>query len=129
MSDGHFCFVRDLGLVKGGKGMKHHEVIVDFNRRGMVELFKRAFAWPRQDASTEERDDRIAEAPGSVRVDGFGARTWRIRPEINDQEADTDSESGERMFQGDDRGQREQAQDRDRAEAHDPAHPRRYRAG
>ena len=44
MSDGHFCFVRDLGLVKGGKGMKHHEVIVDFNRRGMVELFKRAFA-------------------------------------------------------------------------------------
>ena len=64
MSDGHFCFVRDLGLVKGGKGMKHHEVIVDFNRRGMVELFKRAFARPRQDASTEERDDRIAEAPG-----------------------------------------------------------------
>src|SRR6185437_9008723 len=94
MSDGHFCFVRDLGLVKGGKGMKHHEVIVDFNRRGMVELFKRAFARPRQDASTEERDDRIAEAPGSVRVDGFGARTWRIRPEINDQAADTDSESG-----------------------------------
>jgi hypothetical protein len=48
MSDGHFCFVRDLGLVKGGKGMKHHEVIVDFNRRGIVELFKRAFARPRK---------------------------------------------------------------------------------
>jgi hypothetical protein len=30
-----------LGLVKGGKGMKHHEVIVDFNRRGMVALVKR----------------------------------------------------------------------------------------
>jgi hypothetical protein len=44
MSDGHHCFVRDLGPVKGGKGMKHHEVIVDFNRRGMVQLFKRAFA-------------------------------------------------------------------------------------
>ncbi len=41
MSDGHYCFVRDLGPVKGGKGMKHHEVIVDFNRRGMVMLFKR----------------------------------------------------------------------------------------
>jgi hypothetical protein len=41
MSDGHYCFVRDLGPVKGGKGMKHHEVIVDFNRRGMVALFKR----------------------------------------------------------------------------------------
>jgi hypothetical protein len=44
MSDGHYCFVRDLGPVKGGKGMKHHEVIVDFNRHGMVALFKTAFA-------------------------------------------------------------------------------------
>jgi hypothetical protein len=44
MSDGHYCFVRDLGPVKGGKGMKHHAVIVDFNRRGMVALLKRAFA-------------------------------------------------------------------------------------
>ncbi|HEY2246429.1 MAG TPA: hypothetical protein VGH70_03195 [Bradyrhizobium sp.] len=44
MSDGHFCFVRDLGPVKGGKGMKHHEVIIDFNRRGVAALFERAFA-------------------------------------------------------------------------------------
>ena len=44
MSDGHHCIVRDLGLVKGGKGMKHHEVVVDFNRRGMVALIKRSFA-------------------------------------------------------------------------------------
>jgi hypothetical protein len=43
MSDGHYCFVRDLGLVKGGKGMKHHEVIIDFNRRGLAALLKRAF--------------------------------------------------------------------------------------
>jgi hypothetical protein len=129
MSDGHFCFVRDLGLVKGGKGMKHHEVIVDFNRRGMVELFKRAFARPQRGALSGERDDRVAEAPASVRVDGFRARTWRIRPEIDDQAANSDSGSGHRISQGDDRGQREQARGRDRAEAHDPAHPRRYRAG
>ena len=44
MSDGHYCFVRDLGPVKGGKGMKHHEVIIDFNRRGMAAVLKRAFA-------------------------------------------------------------------------------------
>jgi len=50
MSDGHFCFVRDLGPVKGGKGMKHHEVIVDFNRRGLVGLLKRAFARSRTQA-------------------------------------------------------------------------------
>jgi hypothetical protein len=44
MSDGHYCIVRDLGLVKGGKGMKHHEVVVDFNRRGMVALIRQSFA-------------------------------------------------------------------------------------
>ncbi|HLZ05941.1 MAG TPA: hypothetical protein VKR55_27805 [Bradyrhizobium sp.] len=46
MSDGHYCVVRDLGLVKGGKGMKHHEVIVDFDRRGMVALLKRLLTRP-----------------------------------------------------------------------------------
>ena len=44
MSDGHYCFVRDLGPVKGGKGMKHHEVIIDFNRRGIAALLKRVVA-------------------------------------------------------------------------------------
>jgi len=33
-----------LGLVKGGKGMKHHEVIIDFNRRGVMLFVKRLFA-------------------------------------------------------------------------------------
>jgi len=41
MSDGHYCLLRDLGLVKGGKGLKHHEVVVDFTLRGMRELSKR----------------------------------------------------------------------------------------
>ena len=57
MSDGHYCVVRDLGLVKGGKGMKHHEVIVDFSRRGMVQLFKRVLARPPEnDPSQDARD-------------------------------------------------------------------------
>jgi hypothetical protein len=43
MSDGHYCIVKDLGPVKGGKGMRHHEVIVDFTPRGTVELLKRLF--------------------------------------------------------------------------------------
>jgi hypothetical protein len=41
MSDGHYCLVRDLGPVKGGKGMKHHEVVIDFSRRGLLEAFGR----------------------------------------------------------------------------------------
>ena len=57
MSDGHYCFVRDLGLVKGGKGMKHHEVVVDFNRRGMMQLLKRVFTRPQTTSQSEESRD------------------------------------------------------------------------
>jgi hypothetical protein len=60
MSDGHYCIVRDLGLVKGGKGMKHHEVIVDFNRRGMVTLVKRGFAHA---VASLRSDARLQEQP------------------------------------------------------------------
>jgi hypothetical protein len=58
MSDGHYCIVRDLGLVKGGKGMKHHEVIVDFNRRGMVALVKRLLTRAQRAELTRLRDLR-----------------------------------------------------------------------
>jgi hypothetical protein len=40
MSDGHYCLVRDLGLVKGGKGLRCHEVVVDFSFRGIKLLAK-----------------------------------------------------------------------------------------
>jgi hypothetical protein len=40
MSDGHYCLLRSLGHVKGGNGMKHHVVVIDFSRRGMMELFR-----------------------------------------------------------------------------------------
>jgi hypothetical protein len=36
MSDGTLCLVRDLGLVKGGKGMKHHETLMTFSVRGLL---------------------------------------------------------------------------------------------
>jgi hypothetical protein len=35
MSSGHYCVIRDLGLVKGGKGMKHHEVVLALTARGL----------------------------------------------------------------------------------------------
>ena len=38
MSDGHYCVIRDLGPVKGGKGLKHHEVVVDLTWRAFVRL-------------------------------------------------------------------------------------------
>ncbi|WP_146986005.1 hypothetical protein [Bradyrhizobium macuxiense] len=38
MSSGHYCLIRDLGLVKGGKGLRHHEVVIDFSWRGLLKL-------------------------------------------------------------------------------------------
>jgi hypothetical protein len=35
MSSGHYCVIRDLGLVKGGKGLRHHEVVLDLTARGL----------------------------------------------------------------------------------------------
>jgi hypothetical protein len=57
MSDGHYCFVRDLGPVKGGKGMRHHEVVIDFSRRGMAQLVKRVLAGPRTSSRSHEAHD------------------------------------------------------------------------
>jgi hypothetical protein len=35
MSSGQYCLIRDLGLVKGGKGMRHHEVVLALSWRGV----------------------------------------------------------------------------------------------
>jgi hypothetical protein len=56
MSDGHYCFVRDLGPVKGGKGMKHHEVVLDLNRRGIATFVRRIVASLREPQPAERRD-------------------------------------------------------------------------
>jgi hypothetical protein len=36
MSNGRFYLIRDLGLVKGGKGLRHHEVVLELSWRGLV---------------------------------------------------------------------------------------------
>jgi hypothetical protein len=56
MSSGTYCIIRDLGLVKGGKGMRHHEVLVTFSlgalgrsiglaRGDLAGASKRRLAW------------------------------------------------------------------------------------
>jgi len=52
MSSGHYCLIRDLGLVKGGKGLRHHEVVLDLSLRGLVRLLQ-----------TLLRPERTAEGP------------------------------------------------------------------
>jgi hypothetical protein len=36
MSSGQRCLIRDLGLVKGGKGLRHHELVLEVSGRGLV---------------------------------------------------------------------------------------------
>jgi len=46
MSSGRYCLVRDLGLVKGGKGMRHHEVVIAFSARELLKGLRRPSAKP-----------------------------------------------------------------------------------
>jgi hypothetical protein len=59
MSSGTYCIIRDLGLVKGGKGMRHHEVLMTFSlgalgrsigwgRGDLAGVGKRRLAWLRR---------------------------------------------------------------------------------
>ena len=42
MSSGRYCLIRDLGLVKGGKGLRHHEVLIAFSVRAALQRLSRA---------------------------------------------------------------------------------------
>lgn len=37
MSNGDYCLVRPLGLVRGGKGMKHHENLLRLTPKGVAQ--------------------------------------------------------------------------------------------
>ena len=42
MSSGRYCLIRDLGLVKGGKGLRHHEVLIAFSLKAALQRIRRA---------------------------------------------------------------------------------------
>lgn len=66
MSSGHYCVIRDLGLVKGGKGLRHHEVVLDLSWSGAVK-FARAMMRPRADWP-EAPQQRASEAVLATQV-------------------------------------------------------------
>jgi hypothetical protein len=59
MSSGTWCLVRDLGLVKGGKGMRHFEPVVTFSFRAFGRYLRGAFA--RDLAGRDEVADRVQD--------------------------------------------------------------------
>jgi hypothetical protein len=46
MSSGDYCVIRDLGLVKGGKGLRHHEVVLKLSWKGALQFAKSALQAP-----------------------------------------------------------------------------------
>jgi hypothetical protein len=67
MSSGRYCLIRDLGPVKGGKGLKHHEVVAEFTLRGLVRfaagwLGGRLAGWKEQSGSRSWRRNYSQDA-------------------------------------------------------------------
>lgn len=70
MSSGTYCVIRNLGPVKGGKGMKHHEVLVTFSLRAVSASLRAAFRRKPQNAGAQAGEPRMNETgwlenPGS----------------------------------------------------------------
>ena len=63
MSSGTYCVIRDLGLVKGGKGMRHHEVLVTFSFRAFCRWIGKA---GKQALRTKKQADWLERLPEPV---------------------------------------------------------------
>ena len=65
MSSGTYCIIRDLGLVKGVKGMRHHEVLVTFSLkaawRWMGHVRRDAVRTKKSSAWLERMPERMSE--------------------------------------------------------------------
>lgn len=77
MSDGTYCIIRDLGLVKGGKGMRHHEVLMTFSLRIFLkQIGRRVFpslqSLAPHTGSLDARQKTLAEA-GAMKMNELPA--------------------------------------------------------
>ena len=63
MSSGRYCLIRDLGLVKGGKGLRHHEVLIAFTLRDLSK--------------------RVRQIDFAAGVAMLRAVSWRVRSSAN----------------------------------------------
>lgn len=62
MSSGRYCLIRDLGPVKGGKGLKHHEVVLELSWRGFFRFAASTIAANRTDDKTTHEPDTQPQA-------------------------------------------------------------------
>ena len=76
MSSGHYCVIRDLGLVKGGKGLRHHEVVLELTWRGFWRGalgFAKTKLRPQVDWPKAQEQDSVSE-PVLVKQTTRGSR-------------------------------------------------------
>ena len=67
MSSGQYCLIRDLGLVKGGKGLRHHEVVLQLSVRGIFWFVRRLVSQQLSgSAQLPEEDQRPLRAGRSM---------------------------------------------------------------
>lgn len=60
MSNGRYCLIRDLGPVKGGKGLKHHEVVLELSWRGIFRFAASRIALnPTHDEAAHESETQL----------------------------------------------------------------------
>ena len=75
MSDGTYCIIRDLGLVKGGKGMRHHEVLMTFSVRIFLKRIRQrglpSFRFFKQ--RTGSPDSRQIAGAGTIKINELPA--------------------------------------------------------
>jgi len=62
MSSGTYCIIRDLGPVKGGKGMKHHEVLVTFSFKALWASIRSACRHKGRKVGSRAGKSRMSEA-------------------------------------------------------------------
>ena len=78
MSSGTYCVIRDLGLVKGGKGMRHHEVLVTFSFRAAWRAIGRLVSAGKRRVLSFQREpdssSAVTEVPSSHSVDRLPVR-------------------------------------------------------
>jgi hypothetical protein len=57
MSSGTYCLVRDLGLVKGGKGLRHHETLLTLSPKGVWLAWRSLYAGRAESRSFQSREN------------------------------------------------------------------------
>ena len=68
MSSGRYCLIRDLGPVKGGKGLRHHEVVLRLSWRGVIRFLVSVVreTWWRYMGRAPARDAAAVKSPAEM---------------------------------------------------------------